>query len=116
MKKQMTWERREITNLRHYCVVGERLLDGREDGWFVSSWSDSVPIIDYWVEDGRFYQAFPNWVTGTTIDLEINGEIALDSERERITLEAIDDWKNHSEDRTRGHATAEKPAYHLVAA
>ena len=116
MKKQMTWERREITNLRHYWVVGERILDDREDGWFVSSWSDSVPIIDYWVEGGRFYQASIDWVTGTTIDLEINREIALDPERERITLEAIDDWKNHSEDRTRGHAIAEKPAYHLVAA
>ena len=116
MKKQMTWERRETSNLRHYCVVGERLLDDRDDGWFVSSWSDSVPIIGYWVEGGRFYQADTDWVTGTTMDLEINREIALDPERERITLEAIDGWKNHSEECTRGHDTAEKPGYHLVAA
>jgi len=93
MKKQMTWERRETSNLRHYCVVGERLLDDRDDGWFVSSWSDSVPIIGYWVEGGRFYQADTDWVTGTTMDLEINREIALDPERERITLEAIDGWR-----------------------
>ena len=116
MKKRMNWERREISNVRHYWVVGERLLDDREDGWYVSSWSDSVHIIGYWVEDGRFYEALINWMTRTTVDLEINREIALDPERKRITLEAIGDWRNHSRDLIRAHATVEEPEYHLVAA
>jgi hypothetical protein len=117
MKKRMSWERREVTSVRRYCIVGERLfLEDREDGWFVSSWSDSVPIIGYWVAGGRFYQASISWVAERMIDLEIIREIELDPERERITLEAIDQWKNHSEGRTFGHATMDESAFHLVAA
>ncbi len=117
MKKRITWEKQEATNVRHYCVVGERcLLDGRENGWYVSSLSGSVPIIGYWVAERRFYQASINWLTRTTIDLEIIREIELDPERKRITLEAIDQWKNHSEDRVIGDATMDESAFHLAAA
>jgi hypothetical protein len=116
MKTRLTWERREITNVHHYWVVGERLLEDRRDGWYVSSWSDSVQIIGYWVEEGRFYDASIKWVTRSTVDLEIGREIALNPERELITLEAIYNWRNHSEDRKREHATVEEPEYHLVAA
>jgi len=117
MKKRMTWEAREMTYDRHYCVVGERLsLNDREDGWYVSSWSDSAPIIGYWVAGGRFYQASINWLTARTIDLEISREIELDPERTQITLEAIGQWKNHSEDRTFAHSTMDRSAFHLAAA
>jgi hypothetical protein len=116
MKRRMIWEAREVSFVRHYSVVGERLLDDRKDGWYVSSWSDSVPIIGYWVAEGRFYQASINWVTGRTIDLEMSREIELDPERKRITLEAIDQWKNHSEDPAFAHATTEEATFHLAAA
>jgi hypothetical protein len=55
-------------------------------------------------------------VTRTTIDLEILREIELDPERKRITLEAIDQWRNHSEDCVFGHATMDESAFHLAAA
>lgn len=117
MQKQLIWERREVSFVAPYQVVGERLFrDDREDGWYVSSWSDSAPIIGYWVAGGRFYQASINWVTGGIINLEINREIELGPERTRITLEAVDLWKNHAEDRISQHATIEESAFHLVAA
>ena len=74
------------------------------------------PHIGYWVAGGRFYKASINWVTGGMINLEINREIELDPERTRITLEAIDQWKNHSKDRTLEYATMDESAFHLVAA
>ena len=117
MKKRLTWKKREVTCVRDYRIVGEKLfLEDREDGWYISSWSDSVPILGYWVAEGRFYQASINWVTGRTIDLEISKEIRLDPERERITLEAIEQWKNHSDDHIVVHATSDESAFHLVAA
>jgi hypothetical protein len=97
--------------------VGERLfLDDLEDGWYVSSWSDSVHIINYWVAGGSFYQALIHWVTEREIDLEIGREIELDPERARITLEAIGQWETHSQDRTFAQATMDESAFHLVAA
>jgi hypothetical protein len=117
MKMRMIWEEQEVANVRHYSVVGERcLLDDGEHGWYVSSWSNSVPIIGYWFADGKFYQALINWVTGTIIDLEIIREIELDPERKRITVEAIDQWKNHPDGRVFGHATMDESAFHLAAA
>lgn len=117
MKKRMNWDRREVRYVRPYWSVGERLvLEDGEDGWFVSSWSDSVPIVGYWTANGRFYEASMNWVTGSTIDLEIIREIELDPERERITMEAIDQWKNHSEYRSAEHATMDESEFHLAAA
>jgi hypothetical protein len=117
MKKRMTWETREVTYIRPYCVVGERLfLDNREDGWFVSSWSDFFPVMGYWVAGGKFYQGLIHWVTEREIDLEIGREIELNPERARITLEAIDQWKKHSEDRTFAHGKMEESAFHLTAA
>jgi hypothetical protein len=117
MKQRTIWETREITYDRQYCVVGERLLlDDREGGWYVSSWSNSVHINSYWVAGGRFYQALLHRVTERVIDLEIGREIELDPERARITLEAIDQWKKHSEDRTLAHAAMDESSFHLVAA
>jgi hypothetical protein len=55
-------------------------------------------------------------VTERVIDLEIGREIELDPERARITLEAIDQWKKHSEDRTLAHAAMDESSFHLVAA
>ena len=117
MKNRMTWETREVAHVRQYWVVGERLLlqDG-EDGWYVSSWANSAPIIGYWVEEGKFYHASINWVTGKTVDLEITREIELDPERERVTMEAVDTWKNNPENRVFGHATMDESAFHLAAA
>jgi len=117
MKKQMTWEAREMTYVRSYQVVGERLLphDG-EVGWYVSTWADSVPIIGYWAAEGKFYHASINWLTGRTVDLEITREIVLDPERERVTMEAIERWKKNPENRIDGHATMDQSAFHLAAA
>lgn len=112
MKKRLHWEIREISYVRHYSVVGERLfLNDREDGWYVSSWSDSLPIMGYWVSGGRFYQALIDWVTESEVDLETGREIELDPERARCTLEAIDQWKKRSEDRTFAHATTDESLY-----
>ena len=111
------WEEREVANVGHYSIVGERcLLDDRERGWYVSSWSNSAPIIGCWVTEGRFYQASFNWVTGTTIDLEIIREIELDPERKRITQEAMAQWKNHPYVRVLRHVTTSEPAFHRGAA
>jgi hypothetical protein len=108
----MTWERREVTYVRRYWVVGERLLQGHQQGgWYVSSWSDSAPMLSYWVAGERFYQASINWVTARTIDLETISEIELDPERARMTLEVVDQWNTHSEDRAIAQATI-----HLAAA
>ena len=117
MTKRMTWETREVTYVRRYWVVGERLLlQNREDGWYVSTWADSVPIIGYWVAGGKFYHASINWVTGGTIDLEIIREIELDPEREIVTIEAIQQWENTPESRIYGHATMDESEFHLAAA
>jgi len=117
MQKRLIWEKREVSFVDRYQVVGERLFrEDREDGWYVSSWSDSAPIVGCWVAGGRFYQASINWVTGSIINLEINREIELGPERIRITLEAIDRWKSHADDRALQHATIDESAFHLVAA
>ena len=117
MTKRMNWEAREVAYVRGYWVVGERLLlpDG-DEGWYVSSWADSVPIIGYWVADGKFYHASIDWVTGGTIDLEFSREIELDPERVQVTMEAIDQWKIDPENRILRHATVDESAFHLAAA
>lgn len=117
MKMRMSWERQEKTYIRGYWVIGERLfLKDGEDGWYVSSWSESTHIIGYWIAEGIFYQASIEWVTESTVDLEIIGQIALDPERERVTWEAIDLWKKHSEDRTFAQAAGDESEVHGVAA
>ena len=99
-------ETNDATYIRGFWVGGQRFRrpNGKE-GWYVSTFSGSDPLLDYWVVEGRFYKAFIRWVGARTFDIEILGEaIEVGSERKTIALEAIRRWENRDEDRGIEHA------------
>ena len=92
-------ETNEATYVLGYWVGGQRFrLPTGKSGWYVVTWSDSVPIVGYWVVEGKFYRAIIRWIESKTFDVEILREAAdLNPKRKKITLDAISGWESENQ-------------------
>jgi hypothetical protein len=109
-------ETNEATYIRGYWVGGQRFrLPNRESGWYIATWSDSVPIVCFWIADGKFYKARTHWIESTTFDIEVSREVIdIDPERKKITLDAIGEWQAQKEHTLLKRIAPVDSPYHLA--